>query len=89
VEEQYLDANDFRATVKMSIDKSIKLSSDSSAKIESEGLLGSKYLSITPGSDDELLKDGDEISFTQSSINFESLLSKFIFSSEKKPAENK
>jgi len=87
VESQSLDAKDFRAIVKIKVNQDIKLASDSSAKIASEGLLGSKFLSISPGSDEENLKDGDEISFTQSSVNFEDLLGKFIFNSQDKKTE--
>ena len=93
IEDQYLDQQTFRAVLKMAIDDSVKLPLDSSAKIASEGLLGSKFLSLQPGSDENNLKDGEEIKFTQSSVNFEDLLGKFIFSSngskdnkdEKKP----
>ncbi len=81
VEDQSLDQQTFRAVLKMAIDDSVKLSLDSSAKISSEGLLGSKFLSLQPGSDEDNLKDGDEIKFTQSSVSFEDLLGKFIYSS--------
>lgn len=81
VEGQFLDEKTYRATLKLMINDNIKLASDSSAKISSEGLLGSKFLSIELGADDEILKDGEEIKFTQSSVNFEELLGKFIFSS--------
>lgn len=84
VVEQILDEQTFRAALKININNSVKLPSDSSAKIASEGLLGSKYLSINPGADEEILKDGDEISFTQSSVNFEDLLGKFIFGDKEK-----
>jgi phospholipid/cholesterol/gamma-HCH transport system substrate-binding protein len=84
VESQFLDEKDFRATLKIKIKNDVRLPSDSSAKIISEGLLGSKYLALTPGADEENLKDGDEILFTQSSVNFEELLSKFIFSDKDK-----
>lgn len=87
VEEQLLDEKDFRATLKINIKNSVLLPSDSSAKISSEGLLGSKYLSITPGGDEENLKNGEEIQFTQSSVNFEDLLGKFIFSDKDKDKE--
>jgi phospholipid/cholesterol/gamma-HCH transport system substrate-binding protein len=87
VESQFLDEKDFRATLKLNLDSSVKLPLDSSAKVSSEGLLGSKYLSITPGGDEENLKDGEEIRFTQSSVNFEDLLGKFIFSSNSKKDE--
>lgn len=81
VENQLLDEKDFRAVLQLNLNSEVKIPTDSSAKIASEGLLGSKYLSITPGADEELLKNGEEIQYTQSSISFEELLGKFIFSS--------
>lgn len=82
--DQFLDDKDYRATLILNIHHGIKIPSDSSAKISSEGLLGSKYLAITPGGDEENITSGQEISFTQSSVNFEDLLGKFIFSNEEK-----
>lgn len=88
--DQYLDKQDFRATLLMTINNDVKLPSDSSVKIASEGLLGSKYLAVTPGGDEENLTAGDEIEYTQSSVNLEDLLGKFIFgSSDKKNNEKK
>ena len=84
VTNQDIDEKKFRAVLKFSIDDKIKLPIDSSAKIVSDGLLGSKYLEISPGSQDEMLNEGDEITFTQSSVNFEELLAKFMFSSKTK-----
>lgn len=91
IEDQFLDEKDFRAVLKISLGNEIKLPTDSSAKIASEGLLGSKYLAVTPGSEEEMLKAGDEIQFTQSSVNLEDLLGKFIFNSDankNKPAQD-
>jgi len=88
IESELLDQKDFRAAVKLNIDPSIKLPSDSSVKVSSEGLLGSKYLAITPGGDEENLKDGEEITFTQSSISLEDLLGKFIFGADSKKDKN-
>ncbi len=65
VEDQFLDQQTFRAVLKMAINKSVKISLDSSAKVASDGLLGSKFLAIQPGGDEENLKDGEEIKFTQ------------------------
>jgi phospholipid/cholesterol/gamma-HCH transport system substrate-binding protein len=79
-----LDAKSFLAVVEFSLDKSIELPADSSAQIVSDGLLGGKYLSITPGADDATLKDGDEIHYTQSSVNIETLIGKMIFNSSSK-----
>jgi len=84
-----LDTKDYNAKMTMAIKDNIKLPSDSSAKIVSEGLLGSKYVSIEAGSDDEMLEDGDQIMYTQSSMNLESLISKFAFGSPQGNSPNK
>jgi len=78
-----IDPTTYRAILKLDINKDIKLPADSSIKIVSSGLLGGKYLSIEAGSEDTTLKDGDKIQFTQSGVNFEELLGKFIFGSAK------
>jgi len=84
VENNSLDTKTYRAVIRINVNNNIKLPTDSSAKIVSSGLLGDKYLEISPGADEEFLKDEDEVLFTQSSVNFEQLLSKFIFNGEKK-----
>jgi phospholipid/cholesterol/gamma-HCH transport system substrate-binding protein len=80
---QKIDEKNFRAIIEFDVKDSLKLPVDSSAKIVSDGLLGGKYLEITPGSDEEILKEGEEIIFTQSSVNFEELLGKFMFNEKK------
>ncbi|MDA9573507.1 outer membrane lipid asymmetry maintenance protein MlaD [Rickettsiales bacterium] len=79
---QELDHKSYKAKLVMTIDPSIKIPVDSSIKIVSEGLLGSKYLLINPGSEEEFLQNNDQIEYTQSSVNFEELLGKFIFNSQ-------
>lgn len=82
-----LDPQSYRAVIEFSVQEEIKLPIDSSVKITSSGLLGSKYLEISPGSDEEFLINNSEILFTQSSISLEELLGKFLFSSEQKVEE--
>ena len=77
-----LDPNRYTAIVEMLINKEIKLPTDTSASIISESLLGGKYLDLQPGGDEEMLKDGEEISHTQSSVILESLIGQFIFNSK-------
>ena len=84
VKNYSLDLSDYRAVIKFSVEENIKLPIDSSVKVTSSGLLGSKYLEISPGSDEEFLIDDQEILFTQSSISLEELLGKFLFSPETK-----
>lgn len=82
VSAQSLDNKTFQALLKLNIDNQIKIPNDSSAKIVSEGLLGGKYIAITPGGSDDTINSGEELTFTQSSVNFEELLGKFIFSNK-------
>lgn len=74
-----IDPRTFLALVSFSIDERLKLPKDSSAEIIGESLLGGKYLAIIPGGDEEVLKAGEEVAFTQSSISLESLIGRFIF----------
>ena len=75
-----LDPVSFRAQVRFSVANNVELPADSSAQILSSSLLGGKYLAVIPGGDDLMLADGDEVQFTQSSINFEDLIGQFMFS---------
>lgn len=75
-----LDPETYAAVVTFSIDQGIKIPQDSSAAIVSASLLGGDYLSISPGGSNTMLKPGQAINVTQSAINIESLLGKFIFS---------
>jgi len=88
--EQTLDAVEYLAVVRLSVDPSIQIPDDSSAAVVSDGLLGSKYMSLVPGGADEMIEAGGEIRFTQSSVSLEQLIGKFMFSSDKAdaPAKN-
>lgn len=75
-----LDPETYEAVVKMQVRQSTKLPKDSSASIASSGLLGEKFIQLTPGSDEKMLADGGRIQFTQSSVSLEELIGKFMFS---------
>ena len=65
-----------------SLTDEVQLPTDSSAKITSEGLLGGNYVSITPGGSEEMLVSGDEIQFTQGSIDLIGLVGQAVFSAQ-------
>lgn len=80
-----LDTTTFKAVVTMRIDKAKKtIPADSSASIFTEGLLGSNYISLTPGFDTAYLKEGDEIESTHPALILENLIGQFLFSINKK-----
>ena len=78
-----LDPATYRAVVEMSIDPAITLYTDATATVASEGLLGGMFVQIDPGGAfDEVLGEGQEITFTQSTPGLEQLLGQVIFSLE-------
>ena len=75
-----IDKKRLMAEVEMTIFSDVNyLSSDSSAQILTAGLLGEKYIGITPGFEEELLKDGSTIEDTQSALVLEEIVGKFLF----------
>lgn len=80
VETIELDKNHFYAIARLSIHSDIKLPKDSQAAVTTSGMIGNKYIAITPGSEAEYLANNDQIKYTQSSINIESLIGKIIYS---------
>jgi phospholipid/cholesterol/gamma-HCH transport system substrate-binding protein len=77
-----LDPGDYEAIVHLDVDKSVKLQDDSIASIRTAGIIGDKFVKLTPGGSDIILGPGDEIEETESSISLEELVSKYIFDSE-------
>lgn len=73
---------DYRAVVLLRIDSKFdNLPIDTDAAIATAGLLGGKYIELTPGGDSELLADQGEITFTQSAILLENLIGKYMLNS--------
>lgn len=75
-----LDPKTYQAIVRMNIDSDIQLPTDTAAVVASAGLLDGKFMSLEPGSDDEMLKNGSQIEYTQSTPSLEQLLGQVIFS---------
>jgi phospholipid/cholesterol/gamma-HCH transport system substrate-binding protein len=75
-----IDPKSYLAVVVLNVQDGLNLPKDSSAEITSDGLLGGKYISLSPGGDAATLKPGQAITITQSSVSLEQLLGKFIFS---------
>lgn len=74
-----LDPKEYEAVVQFSIDRNIKLQEDSIASIRTEGIIGNRYINITPGGLDKIIQPGGEITETESAISIEELISKYIF----------
>jgi phospholipid/cholesterol/gamma-HCH transport system substrate-binding protein len=73
------DTKDYKASVAMHIEsKYNQIPTDSDASINTQGLLGGKYIGITAGGAETYLKDRDQIEFTQSALVLENLIGQFL-----------
>jgi phospholipid/cholesterol/gamma-HCH transport system substrate-binding protein len=73
------DSKAYKAVVGLRIDPQYtQIPDDSYASIQTQGLLGGKYVGISPGGSDQFLKDGSTIDQTQSAIVLENIINKFF-----------
>ena len=77
-----LDTSDYEAVVHLDVDKTVELQDDTIASIRTSGIIGDKYIKLTPGGSDIILEAGGEIEETEPSISLEELVSKYIFDSK-------
>ena len=76
VGKQTLAPNGYQVLVQMVFDRPVQIPLDSSVRIETDGILGAKHLEILPGGDEEYLRSGDMIDYTQDSLILNDLISK-------------
>ena len=70
---------DYQARVILRIQRDVKLQEDSIASIKTKGLIGEKYVRISPGGSDKLIPPNGRIREVEAPVDFEELLSKYIF----------
>jgi phospholipid/cholesterol/gamma-HCH transport system substrate-binding protein len=74
-----IDWTTYKAVVKMRIDPQYtKIPDDSDASIQTQGLLGGKYVGVGAGGSETFLKEGSQITLTQSALVLENLINKFF-----------
>jgi len=69
----------YQAQVVMNLPWDVKVQEDAIALIRTKGLIGEKYIEITPGGSDKLIPPGGKIRDTQPPVDLEELISKYIF----------
>ncbi len=87
VESVSLNFDDFSAVVKMNIRKDVRLATDTIVSVKTSGLIGDKFLAISPGMDDTIVEPGGLLTETESTVDIESLISRFAFGSVQKTEE--
>jgi phospholipid/cholesterol/gamma-HCH transport system substrate-binding protein len=84
VEQLKIDQDKQMAVVTLRIEKGFKVYEDATASIKTSGLIGDKFIKIEPGGGGDILKPGGTITETNSPIDVEDLISKYVFGDIKK-----
>jgi len=71
--------DDYEARVVMWVSSDVRITDDAMASIKTKGLIGEKFVEITVGGSEKILKPGGRIRDTESAIDFEQLISNYIF----------
>ena len=74
-----LDTEDYTAHVDLHINEGIPLSEDIMASVKTSGLIGDKYIAITPGGSETMLQPGSLITDTEPALDLEALIGKVVF----------
>jgi len=70
---------DYQARVTLRIQGGVKLQDDAIASIKTKGLIGERYVRISPGASDKLIAAGGKIREVEAPVDLEELISKYIF----------
>ena len=71
--------DNYQAKVDIFLTGGLKIQEDAIASIKTKGLVGEKYIEITPGGSEKMIQPGERIRETQPPVDVEQLISKFIF----------
>ena len=89
VEEIRMEPSDYSAIVTLRLLSTLRLPSDSMASIKTSGLIGDKFVSLSPGAEEDYLSPGARITMTESAVDLESLIGKMALGAVDKGAEKK
>lgn len=79
VADIHFDADSYEAVVRLAINSGVVLQEDSIVSVRTAGIIGDRYIDISPGGSDIVIGDGGRLVETESAINLEELVSKYIF----------
>ena len=79
VEAIALDPVNQNADVRLKIQGDVVVTDDTIASVKTAGLIGDKYIKLSPGGSDIILKSGDSLIETESALDIEDLISKYVF----------
>jgi len=78
-----IDIRDYKAVVRMRVRRGLRLQEDTIASVRTRGLIGDKFINLSPGASDRLIPPGGKIRETESAVDLEGLIGQFIHGSTK------
>lgn len=79
-----IGVKEYKAVVRMRVQRDIGLPEDTIASVRTRGLIGDKYISLSPGASDRMIPAGGKIRETEGALDLEGLIGEFIHGSAKK-----
>ncbi|MGE5840982.1 MAG: outer membrane lipid asymmetry maintenance protein MlaD [Deltaproteobacteria bacterium] len=70
---------DYQARIVMNLNKAVRIQEDAIAAIKTKGLIGEKFIEITPGASEKVIPQGGKLRETLPPVDFEQLISKYVF----------
>jgi phospholipid/cholesterol/gamma-HCH transport system substrate-binding protein len=74
-----ISLSDYQAKIELQLNSGVKIQEDSIAAVKTKGLLGEKYIQISPGGDEKIIPPGGRIRETQPPLDLEKAIGNFIF----------
>lgn len=74
-----ISMEDYKAKIILMLPHDLELSDDTIASVKTKGLIGEKYIQLTPGGSEEMIPEGGRIWETEPAVDLEQLISKFAF----------
>jgi phospholipid/cholesterol/gamma-HCH transport system substrate-binding protein len=71
--------DNYQARVVLHLPQNVKIQEDAIASIKTKGLIGERYVEITPGGSEKMIEPGGRIRETQPAVDLEELISKYVF----------
>jgi phospholipid/cholesterol/gamma-HCH transport system substrate-binding protein len=87
--DKLLIDNGYRVRLVLKIKKDINIPADSVIKVSTSGIIGGKYLKVEVGGEERFLKKGDSFEFTESSLDLEEMITRFMLNSVSKDKNEK
>jgi phospholipid/cholesterol/gamma-HCH transport system substrate-binding protein len=70
---------DYEAKVTLTLKEGLKIQEDAIASVKTKGLIGEKYIQISPGGSEEIIPPGGMIQETEPAVDIEQLISNYVF----------